>query len=366
MQHVAELLLEQQEGRGVDRDDRVHVLDEVTQVGVVGLAHRGVQRHRLASQALNLDDLGSREVQGCAELLRGRLTTELLEQLALQPAHLVDRLDHVDGDADGAGLVGDRPGDGLTDPPRGVRRELETTYVVEFLDRADQPEVALLDQVEEEHPPTDVALGDRHDQAQVGLDQVPLGQHPRDGDRLQVPLEGLGQPGVREPLRREQPRLHGLGQLDLLRGRQQRDLADLLEVEPDRVAGRTRLGGLVLLAPLPRLPLGLLGRALGLGVQDGDTGCLQRQEHPVQGLRRQVAGHQGELDLLEPERPRLPAACDQRQHLLRTGREGDLLGLRDGRQRGHDSLRPCTAGRPARLTRRRSRARAAPVRSARG
>ena len=121
VQHVAELLLEQQEGRGVDRDNRVHVLDEVTQVGVVGRSHRGVQRHRLASQALDLDDLGSREVQGCAELLRGRLATELLEQLALQPNHLVDRLDHVDGDADGAALVGDRPGDGLPDPPRGVR-----------------------------------------------------------------------------------------------------------------------------------------------------------------------------------------------------------------------------------------------------
>ena len=103
---------------------------------------------------------------------RRGLAPELLQHLALHAEHLVHRLDHVHGDADRARLVGDRAGDRLADPPRRVRRELEALRVVELLDRADQAEVALLDQVEQAHAAPDVALGDRHDEAEVGLDQL--------------------------------------------------------------------------------------------------------------------------------------------------------------------------------------------------
>ncbi len=106
------------------------------------------------------------------QLLDGGLALELLDHLALHAVHLVDRLDHVHRDADGAGLVGDGPGDGLADPPRGVGGELEALRVVELLDRPHQTQVALLDEVEEQHAPADVALGDGHHQAQVGLGQL--------------------------------------------------------------------------------------------------------------------------------------------------------------------------------------------------
>ena len=119
------------------------------------------------------------------QLLDGRLAAELLQHLALHPQDLVDRLDHVDGDADGAGLVGDGPGDGLADPPRGVGRELEALGVVELLDRPHEAEVALLDEVEEEQAPAHVALGDRHDEAQVGLDELALGRQPVGHQALQ-------------------------------------------------------------------------------------------------------------------------------------------------------------------------------------
>ena len=99
--------------------------------------------------------------------------------------HPVHALDHVHRDADGAGLVGDGAGDGLADPPRGVGRELEALRVVELLDRPHQAEVALLDQVEEQHPPPDVALGDRHDEAEVGLDQLGPGLVAVADDALQ-------------------------------------------------------------------------------------------------------------------------------------------------------------------------------------
>ena len=96
-------------------------------------------------------------------------------QLALGPDDPVHVLDHVHRDADRARLVGDRAGDRLADPPRGVRRELEALGVVELVDRPHQAEVALLDQVEQLHAPARVALGDADDEAQVGLGQLALG-----------------------------------------------------------------------------------------------------------------------------------------------------------------------------------------------
>ena len=91
--------------------------------------------------------------------------------------HLVELFHHVHGDADRAALVGDRAGHRLADPPGGVGRELVAAAVVELLHRADQPQRALLDQVEEREAAAHVALGDRHHQAQVGLDHVLLGGH---------------------------------------------------------------------------------------------------------------------------------------------------------------------------------------------
>src|SRR2546426_132513 len=61
---------------------------------------------------------GDREV--LPDLLQGGLTAELLDELARGPDELVDRLDHVHGDADRAGLVGDGARDRLADPPGRV------------------------------------------------------------------------------------------------------------------------------------------------------------------------------------------------------------------------------------------------------
>ncbi len=58
------------------------------------------------------------------DLLRGGFAAILLHELLLHAHELVDRLDHVHRDADGAGLVGDRAGDGLADPPGRVVENL--------------------------------------------------------------------------------------------------------------------------------------------------------------------------------------------------------------------------------------------------
>ena len=65
---------------------------------------------------------------------------------------LAHRLDHVHRDADRAGLVGDRAGDRLADPPRGVRGELVAAAVLVLVDRPHQAGVAFLDEVQELRP----------------------------------------------------------------------------------------------------------------------------------------------------------------------------------------------------------------------
>ena len=145
------------------------------------------------------------------QLLGRRLALELLQQLALDAVQLVDRLDHVHGHADRARLVGDAARDGLADPPRRVGRELVAAAPVVLLDGAHEADVALLDEIEEEHAAADVALRDGHHETEVGLDQL------------------AARGGV--------VALDALRERDLLGGGEQRDAADLAQVRAHRVVG---------------------------------------------------------------------------------------------------------------------------------
>src|SRR6516162_3676245 len=140
----------------------------------------------------------------------GGLAAQVLKHLPLHPGQPADGLGHVHREADGAGLVGHGPGDRLPDPPGGIGGELVAPGVVEFLHAADQAEVALLDQVEEEHPAPGVPPGQRDDQAQVGLQQVVLGLPAVFGDLLKVdPRVGAKVPAAfGELLLGEQPGLN--------------------------------------------------------------------------------------------------------------------------------------------------------------
>ena len=99
----------------------------------------------------------------------------LVEELAAGADQLVDRLDHVHRDADGARLVGDRAGDRLADPPGRVGREFVAAAIFELIDRLHQADIAFLDEVEELQAAVGVFLGDRDDEAEVGLDHFLLG-----------------------------------------------------------------------------------------------------------------------------------------------------------------------------------------------
>ena len=243
-----QLLLQQREAGRLAGLDRVGILDQVAELAVPVLAQRDVQRDRLPGVLLHLQDLLRGHVQPGRELGRGRLPAQVLQQLPLHPAQPADDLDHVRRQPDGPRLIRHRPGDRLPDPPRRIRGELVPLGIVELLHPADQAHVALLDQVQEQHPVPGVPPGQRHHQPQVRLHQVLLGPPAVRGDLLQVrALPGPQHPAPGgELLLREQPRLDPLGQLDLLPGVQQRHLPDLLQVIPDRVSrspGRRPGGG---------------------------------------------------------------------------------------------------------------------------
>ena len=151
----------------------------------------------------------------------------------------------MDRDTDGPGLVCDGAGNGLADPPGGVCGELVALGVVKLLYRFDEAQVALLNEVQEEHSPAHVPFGNRHHQPEIGLRQALFGGLAltdgalellllllREGDLFSIlpRLFDFGQlfPGC-------VPRAHVLSQLDLLVGGEQIYLADLLEVHPYRV-----------------------------------------------------------------------------------------------------------------------------------
>jgi hypothetical protein len=85
----------------------------------------------------------------------------------------------------------------------GVGRELVAPAPVELLDRAVQAERALLDQVEKGNAEAAIALGDRDDEAQVGVDHLllgsevatldPLGKYHRLGRAQQPVAADLGE-----------------------------------------------------------------------------------------------------------------------------------------------------------------------------
>ena len=235
-----------------------------------------------------------RELRRLGELLARRLAAELGLELSALAVDLHAPLVHVHGHADDGGLVRDRALAGLADPPGGVGRELEPAPPVELLDRAIQPDDAVLDQIEQAQPVALVALGDRDHEAEVRVD------HPL----LRCRVAALDALRERDLLRRGEQRVaagavHEQGQRvggaggrpslvdDLLGGGRSEDLdlarvelgakrGDLLLVEV--VLDRERLdGGLVDLSTLLGFVEKRLKRCFKQGAQFGSTPYARRR-----------------------------------------------------------------------------------------
>ena len=186
LKNLLELFLQQREGHSIRGGDGIGVLDQIAELRVAVLTQRGVQGDGLTPILLDFLNLLDRHVQLPRQLVGGGLAAQVLQHLTLNAGKLVDDFDHVDGHADGSGLVGHSTGDGLADPPGGVCGELVALGIVELLHSADQTQVAFLDQVQEEHAPAGVTLGQGDHQSQIGLQQMILGLLPVIGSPLEL------------------------------------------------------------------------------------------------------------------------------------------------------------------------------------
>src|SRR5690606_14487960 len=175
LQHLPRLLAQVHVDDGVGGADHALVFDEVAEVAVLFLADRRLEADRLLGDLEDLAHLVERQLHLLGDLFRRRLPSELLHEVTGGTDELVDRLDHVHGDADRAGLIGDRARDGLPNPPRRVGAELVAALVLELVHGLHQADVAFLDQVQKLQAAVRVLLGDRHDEAQVRLHELGLG-----------------------------------------------------------------------------------------------------------------------------------------------------------------------------------------------
>src|SRR5581483_12192427 len=204
-----QLLAAEDRVRRVVRERHVVVGEEVPELGLVLLPDRLLERDGNLRAPHDRLDLLERKVEIERDLFGRRVAVELGPELPLGPDDLVELLDDVDGHPDRPPLVGERARDRLADPPRRVRRELVALPPVELLRGANETDRPLLDQVEERQALVAIALRDRDDEAEIRLDHLLL--------RAMV--------AALDPLR----------ELDLLRGGEEIDLADVLQEQLQRV-----------------------------------------------------------------------------------------------------------------------------------
>src|SRR3954454_10453609 len=174
-QDFVRLLFQVRDDHVIDRGDHAAIFDEVAEMRIFLFADRRLEGDRLLRDLHDLAHFGDRHIHPLGDLLGLRFAAEFLHERTRGARELVDGLDHVHRDADGAGLIGDGASDGLANPPRRVRGELVAAAVFEFLNGLHQADVAFLDEVEELQAAVRVLLGDRDYEAEVGDDQFLLG-----------------------------------------------------------------------------------------------------------------------------------------------------------------------------------------------
>src|SRR5208282_954712 len=185
-QDLSSLVLEVHIDHCLGRRDYGAVLDEVAQMRIFLFADWRFEGDGLLRDLEYLAYFRDRDVHALGDFLARRFASQFLHQLPRGADQLVDGFDHVHRDADRTRLIGNRTGNGLANPPRGIRGKLVATAVFEFIDGLHQSDVAFLNQVEELQAAVGVFFGDRNHQAEVGLDQLALGLF-----RVHVALDDL-------------------------------------------------------------------------------------------------------------------------------------------------------------------------------
>ena len=128
-------------------------------MAVFFVANRGFKTDRFLCDFHHLAHFFKRHGQAFGHFFGCRLAPLFVQELAARADQFVDRFDHMHRDTDGPRLIGNRPGDRLTDPPCRISAELVTTAIFKFIDRLHQADIAFLNKVEELQPTVGVFLG---------------------------------------------------------------------------------------------------------------------------------------------------------------------------------------------------------------
>src|SRR3989344_2871639 len=195
----------------VGRFDGV-VRDEASETRfVLVIADRRLKRNGVLADLLDSVYLFEFDAHFRCDFLRQWVAAEMLREFADLLLVFRNGLHHVDGDADGARLVGERAGYRLAYPPRRVGREFVSFRPVKFHHRLREAEVTLLDEIEkcEIGRTVRIFLGDGHDEAAVRAREDVL--------RLHIPRDDA------------------LGELFFLLAVEERILADLTQIHLDGI-----------------------------------------------------------------------------------------------------------------------------------
>ena len=173
------LFFEKLVGGRLFRADRIFVLDEVPEhrlLRVVAIApHTSIQAANVLLYLHHIFDLIRFHIKLFSKLGNGWLAVEVLSQAALGAQQLVDRLHHVDRNANSARLVGNRTGNRLANPPGGIGTKLKTLVWVKLLHRPQQPGMPFLDEIEKIKATTAIPLGNTYHQAHISLGHFVFG-----------------------------------------------------------------------------------------------------------------------------------------------------------------------------------------------
>src|SRR5690606_12184104 len=138
LEHPARLALEVVRDDRLYGRDRILILDEIAKTRILFLTDRRLEANRLLGDLKDLPHLFERHLHPLGDLLGRRLAAELLDEIATGPDELIDRLDHMDRDADRPRLIGDGARDRLPNPPRRIGREFIAAAILELIDRLHQ------------------------------------------------------------------------------------------------------------------------------------------------------------------------------------------------------------------------------------
>ena len=151
------------------------IFDEVLEFCVAVIADRAIQGDGVGwCRQCSLHPLYV-EAADRRDFLESWSTAQFVGQVLAGLLNGANNIHHVDGKSDSPRLIAETARNGLTYPPGGVGRELESFSPIKLLDRANESKVAFLDQVEKIKAATRIAFGDRDHEPEVGADELHLG-----------------------------------------------------------------------------------------------------------------------------------------------------------------------------------------------